>query len=276
MSWDIAEYVYLDGSAVNEHIIAVGGTGVVVRRGSHAVKIPRISRLIESEGVALTSGTLTPPEGAYDERAAMTKVFQKEKAILRRLGNYNGIIQCYNILSDDCSIEMPLMEGNLRQLLGECRPTQKLILSWLQELANTIAYIHSKRVIIADIRLDNIVYDSHKTIRLIDFSESTLMPLDWDLEGHDDAGFSTYTDIGQFGATMFEMITSQRCAFDIYQEWKEVGDSTIWPRRDTLPETGGVWLGPIIERCWTKGFASAKDLSVVLGEQDLCGKQLEN
>jgi serine/threonine protein kinase len=165
---------------------------------------------------------------------------------------------------------MPLMQGDLRRFLDKTRPAKTTLLSWLTQLAHAIAHIHSRRIIIADFRLDNVVYDETMSIKIVDFSESSLMPLDWDLDGCDANGFSIWTDIGQFGAAMFDMITGQRCTFDIYQDWKQVGDQPTWPRRDTLPSTSGVWLGPIIEKCWTKEFVSAQDLVEELERESVC------
>ena len=161
------------------------------------------------------------------------------------------------------------MDGDLRHYLADNRPDKATQLSWLTQLAHTMAYTHSGRVIIADFRLDNVVVDDKMRIKLLDFSESTLIPLDCDLEGCDDAGFSIYSDIRQFGAVMYELVTGQRCNFDIYQEWEEVEDPTVWPRRDTLPSTNGLWLGSIIEKCWTQQFTSAQDLASELEKEDI-------
>ena len=265
-----ANYLYLDGTIVREQIIGVGGSGIVVSRGGYAYKIPLISKIIRINGVPFDDEEFTPKDGDYDERATAIKTFENEKNIYKRLGDHPGIIRCYNLSSTDPSIQMPLMKGDLRHYLAEIRPEKATQLSWLTQLAHTMAYIHSRRVIITDFRLDNIVFDDQMAIKLVDFSESTLMPLDWDLDGCDNCGFSILTDIGQFGAVMFELIMGRRCAFDIYQDWRDVGDPTTWPQRDTLPSTSGVWLGSMIEKCWTKGFASAKDIATELDKESVC------
>ncbi|OAL29779.1 hypothetical protein AYO20_09071 [Fonsecaea nubica] len=114
----IANYLYLDGTVVREYIIGADGAGIVVNRGGYAVKIPRISKIIEIDGVPYNNGRLTPEEGDYDERVAAIRGFEREKAIYRRLGVYPGIIHCYNLVSDDPSIQMPLMT----QYLAKSRP----------------------------------------------------------------------------------------------------------------------------------------------------------
>ena len=81
-------------------------------------------------------------------------------------------------------------------------------------------------------------------------------------------GESATTDIGHFGAVMYEVITGQHCKFDLMQDWKEPGDPFSWPRRDSLPSTHGLWLGQIIEACWVQGsFASADELAAALENQ---------
>ncbi|KAF7511161.1 hypothetical protein GJ744_005058 [Endocarpon pusillum] len=263
-----AEFLHLDGTKVVERIIGIGGTGIVVQQGQYALKIPRISRDTESDGVLVTNRRLTPEEGDYDERPDLIRSIEDEKAIYRRLGDHHGIVRCYNSSSIHHSIQMALMnKGDLRHYLAETRPGKRMQLSWLAEMAHTMAYIHNRRVIIADIRLDNLLLDDDLAVKFADFGESTLMPRDWNLDGSDDLGYSILTDIGQFGAVMFEIVTGQSCKFDIMQDWKEVGDLSMWPRRDSLPSTNDVWLGWIVEKCWTRGFRSANDLAAELNNQ---------
>lgn len=44
---------------------------------------------------------------------------------------------------------------------------------------------------------------------------------------------------------MYGTITGQWCKFDIYQEWKDVGNPTVRPKRHTLPSTKDLWLGSL-------------------------------
>lgn len=97
-----------------------------------------------------------------------------------------------------------------------------------------------------------------------DFTESTILPLDTDIETVDDNGYSIYTDIGQLGAVMYEIITGRHCDFDLFKDQRSGPAQAIWPKREDLPSTHGLWLGSIIEACWTKTFKSAHELSVIL------------
>jgi serine/threonine protein kinase len=262
-----AEFVHLDGTRVAEKIIGVGGTGIVIQQGQYALKIPRLSREFGIDGVSVVDQSLTPKEGDHDIRSDLIRSLDRERAIYKRLGNHPGIMRCYNLSSADSSIQMDLMvNGDLRHYLStpEIRPGKKTRLSWLINMAQALAYIHQRRIIVADIRLDNLLLDDQLAINFADFGESTLMPLDWDLKGDDEDGYSILTDIGQFGTVMFEIVTGQNCKFDLMQDWNDVGDSMTWPRRDTLPSTSDIWLGHIIEKCWTQELKSANDLAAEL------------
>lgn len=163
---------------------------------------------------------MTPEEGDYDSRPDHIRSIENEKAIYRRLGDHAGIVRCYNLSSADPSIQMALMKnGDLRHHLAEnIRPERKMQLFWLRTMARTMAHAHHRRVILADIRLDNLLLDDELDVKFADFGESSLMPLDWNLDGPDDMGYSISTDIGQFGAVMFEIVTGESCKFDIFQE----------------------------------------------------------
>lgn len=268
MAPSIAEFVHLDGTKVTDEIIGIGGTNIVIQQGDYAIKIPRLSRFTEMNGIPVSiDESQTPEEGGYDIRVDLIKALKNEKAIYQRIGPHTGVSPCYNLSSTEHSVQMPRMKEDLEHYLAKTRPDRKKQLVRLIQLADTLAYIHSRRVIVADIRASNIVLDDELTVKFIDFSESTLMALDWNLEGSDELGYSILTDIGQFGAVMFQIVTGQRCSFDILQDVVDVNDKVTWPRRDSLPSTDAVWLGYIIDKCWTLGFKSAEDLTAALKQE---------
>ena len=148
-----------------------------------------------------------------------------------------------------------MSNGDLRYYLAEHKPGRYMILSWFTQITQGMAYIHHHRVIIADVRLENFLLDDQLAIKVADFGESSLMPVDWDLNGSNEIGFSRMTDIGQLGAVMYSVVTGEECKFDIWDE----GNKSTWPQCDKLPPTGDMWLGQIIEKCWTHGFNSVDD-----------------
>ncbi|OAG43174.1 hypothetical protein AYO21_02460 [Fonsecaea monophora] len=196
----LAEFVHSDGTRVTDKIVGVGGTGIVIQKGH-----------------------LAPKEGEYDLLADLVGSLERERAIYKRLGSHPSIMRCYNLSSADPSIQMDLIvNGDLRHYLAALKTPsgKKTQLSWIINMAQTLAYIHQRRVIVADIRLDNLLVDDQLAIKFTDFGKSTLMPLHWDLQGDDGDGYSILTDIGQFGVIMFEIVTGQRCKFDPVQDRK--------------------------------------------------------
>lgn len=55
-----AQFVHVDGTRVTEKIIGVGGTGIVIQQGQYALKIPRLSKDLESDGVFAVDESVTP------------------------------------------------------------------------------------------------------------------------------------------------------------------------------------------------------------------------
>lgn len=93
-----AEFLHLDGRRVNETIIGVCGTGIVIQQEEYAIKIPRISRDIERDGVPVTCDEATLMDDSDEEHPHLTSI-DAEKAIYQRLGNHPGIVRCYNLSS---------------------------------------------------------------------------------------------------------------------------------------------------------------------------------
>ena len=69
-----------------------------------------------------------------------------------------------------------------------------------------------------------------------------------------DQGFTIHTDIGQLGAVMYEVVTGERCEFDLSKN-EDLSDSgrAVWPRRGDLPGVQSVWLGWVMDKCWREG-----------------------
>lgn len=148
----------------------------------------------------------------------------------------------------------------MRGYLTRNKPSKALQLSWFREMARGLACIHDRCVIVADITSRNFLLDSDLSIKFCDFSESSIMPLKSDMDTTDYNWCSVQTDLEELGTVFYEVVTGQRCRFDLYEgQQREL--IVTWPRRDNLPSTENVWLGPIIEKCWTKGaFKNAHHL----------------
>lgn len=241
--------VKLDGVACR--IIGIGGSGVVVLRGDIAVKLPKSCLFAEDDD---------------DDEA-----IQREKSVYERLKDCSGVVPCLDLSGP--GIEMVWQEnGNLRDHLSKHRPPRSQQLTWFRQMAHSLAAIHDLRVIVADICARNFLLAKDMSVVFSDFTESSLLERTCDMQKTDDNGYSIYTDIGQLGAVMYEVITGDKCHFDLFRDLPLGPTSAVWPRREHLPSTQFIWLGSIIEKCWTKGaFRSSHELAAALNSATSTG-----
>lgn len=226
-----------------EQILGMGRTGLVVRQGQLAIKLP-----------------LRWSTSSEEEVEANIESLQHEQAIYKRLGKYDGIVPFLGLTETTTTLQV-MEHGDLRSYLSRNQPSKHLQLFWFRLMARTLAYIHEQRIIVADIASRNFLLDTDLSIKFCDFTESAKLPLDTCMDTADDAGYSVQTDIGQLGAVMYEVVVGEKCDFDIFKNVPPELSRGGWPRREDLPSTQGVWLGSIIERCWTEGaFRNAHDL----------------
>ena len=67
------------------------------------------------------------------------------------------------------------------------------------------------------------------SVKFSDFTESSLLELDCDMQEADDNGYSIYTDIGQLAAVMYEIITGDKCVFDLFKGQPQGPATAAWP-----------------------------------------------
>ena len=59
----------------------------------------------------------------------------------------------------------------------------------------------------------------------------------------------------------YKVATGQLCEFDLFKDLPYEPTDAVWPQMKDLLSTENIWIGPIIERCWTKGsFRSTREL----------------
>ncbi|KAK2762067.1 hypothetical protein FQN54_001074 [Arachnomyces sp. PD_36] len=114
------------------------------------------------------------------------------------------------------------------------KPSQSLQVSWFREMARTLAYIHSRRVIVADIASRNVLLDSNLSIQICDFTKSIIMPLDTCMEIAEEGGYSVQMDIGQLGAVIYEVVVGEKCTFDIFKDVPPDLSHRIWQLWEVL------------------------------------------
>lgn len=230
-----------------EQVLGSGASAVVLLQNDVAVKTP-LKYLWSSDS---------------DVRAN-TQSLRREQDIYRRLNfpgdeRSDGVVRCIGFSSEATHLAY-MVNGDLRTYLAERRPPYQLQLTWFREMARTLSYIHDRRVLVADIASRNFLLDSDLSLKICDFSEATLFPLDSNMDAVDDNGFTTQIDIGLLGTVMYEIVTGNKCEVDLFKDNSLTDGRAHWPARESLPSTQDIWLGWVIEGCWDGRFCSAHSL----------------
>lgn len=199
-----------------------------------------------------------------DEYDNSLQLIEHEKQIYRRLEGCEGVIPFLDLSGP--AIQLPLLnDGTLDRYLKCCiRPTRAHQLEWMKQMAGTLSRMHDRRVLFVDVASRNMLIHPNGSIIFCDFGTSLIFPLETDIWMIEEFGFSFATDICELGAVMYEVVEGRQLTdFDRIAE--EAGG---WPPRDQLPTTNGVFLGSVIEACWTKGkFRTTHELCQMLEEE---------
>lgn len=239
-----------------EQVLGCGSSAVVLLQEGVAVKIPlRYLWSLDS-----------------DVKVNLYSV-RHEQDIYRRLQSdkddrSRGIVSCIKISAESTQLAY-MANGDLRAYLEKCRPSHELQLAWFREMARTLCYIHDKRVLVADIATRNFLLDTDLSVKICDFSEASLLPLESNMETVDDNGYTTQIDVGLLGTVMYEVMTGTKCEIDLFKHNSPTDGRAYWPERKSLPSTEGLWLDWIVEGCWDGKFRSAHSLLRALDSVDL-------
>jgi serine/threonine protein kinase len=196
-----------DGIPLKAELVAIGRIGVIIKHGGRAFKISRRDDILtcaESKREYLISAAEISHES-----------LEREKSVYRHLNRYDGIVECFKICN--AGIEMALLQnGNLADYIQR-KPNKSLQFAWIYQMTGTIRYVHRKHVIIADVVTRNFLVADDLSIKLSNFTESTIMPLDVNMDEADDFGYSVQTDIGQFKTVIYKIVIKKSFIFDLFQ-----------------------------------------------------------
>lgn len=236
-------FIDLQGQPIpDSQVLGYGRSGVVVyseNPSPAAIKIP-----------------LRHPWSSNADVQSNQRILRHEQEVFQRFRSFepdqiDGVVPCMGLYPDATHLAY-MKNGDLRAYLGKHTSTRLQQISWFRQIARSLQQIHDKRVVVADIATRNLLLDWDLSIKICDFSEASMFPLGTPMDLADDDGFSVQTDIGQLGAVMYEVITGEKCSFNLFEDDRDDGRAT-WPKRSSLPSTDGIWLGSVIEKCWTEG-----------------------
>ncbi|KAF2176765.1 kinase-like protein [Zopfia rhizophila CBS 207.26] len=175
-----------------------------------------------------------------------------EKAVYERLGTHHGIIHCFKALDE--SIELAFAnQGDLSTYMrANPLPSQKFRVKWIQVVVNAFSHAHARRVVIQDISLRNILVHEN-SLKLSDFGESSLLPLDTDMTRFCVNDTTPQIEILHLGCILYSIAAWKEFKYNYFEaeRWPEVGE---------LPVTDDILYASIIKKCWNGEYVSMEAL----------------
>ena len=202
-------------------------------------------------------------------RTESEQCFAIERVIYDRLDNgCNHILQCFGTTEDRITLEF-CEGGPLRGILRDS-DSQYLSLEdrlrWALQVAEGLAFCHSKGILHADLGCSNIFLTRQHDAKLGDFggssidgslalvcySESHQLPDDPNQPSSDTSNgvqVSVKTEIFAFGSTLYEIMTGS-------EPYAGRSDITELFQQGNFPDTGHLFLGRIMAKCWQTEYDS--------------------
>ncbi|KAK2801257.1 hypothetical protein FQN50_007817 [Emmonsiellopsis sp. PD_5] len=194
----------------------------------------------------------TYPEEGKPNTAHMNETsidaLTNEASVYRRLGQHEGILQCFQITEHSIELSFANQGDLLKYMKTNPPPTEKVRAEWIRSLADAFAYVHSRRVIVDDIHTQNILVHNG-CLKLSDFNLSFLLPLDTDMENYSVHDTNPQIEILHLGCVFHSIAAWSEFRYDYF-------DQKRFPNLDELPSTEGILGGMIIRKCWMGGYAS--------------------
>lgn len=189
---------------------------------------------------------------------------EREKCIYQRLGrNHSGILRYYGNLGDALILQYAC-HGSIRQYFArQTKPVPlSLQLRWVEQIAASIAFIHSKNVLHGDISCNNILLDEGLNAKLCDFAGSSidgqdpLILYETSHEHPEMIDISVGSEIFALGSTFYEVMAGSK-------PYHELSDAEIIQayRQGIFPSiTSLAAFNDIIYKCWTQNYTTIQEL----------------
>jgi len=235
--------IHPDGSLVTSKIIGMGLDGFVVHNEpSTVLKIPKL------HGCLLPDGTIEP-----DPDNEWSSDLSTERTIYERLQGVRGVASYLGTVKDGLLLEY-YSNGCLEELMEkDSPPAWSQRMDWILQIIDVFAACHAKKVLVCDIALRNLLLADDYTIRIIDFANSSLCPLEHSGELRNSDGYCSKIDI----LHVTNVIYSLSC-------WKKFQVDCVtmdeWPDAESLPSTMDLPLGDVISESWSRQFETLYEL----------------
>jgi serine/threonine protein kinase len=234
---------------------------------------PGISEVLSGGNTArlglLPDGTILKYVHDRDDRWAM-KGLEIEHHILTALGSHQRLVRYLGTHEYGLRFQYEV-NGDIRRYFSKMdfktipiRQREK----WVQQAAESIAFIHSKGVIHCDIHPNNFLLDEELNLRLCDFAGSLFGELDG--KAMESTPFflprdplstpNTESDLFALGSVMYYIMAGR-------EPYDGLSEDEITARfsRGEFPCVDEFECGHAINGCWTGRFNSAQEAAIAVG-----------
>jgi hypothetical protein len=109
-------------------------------------------------------------------------------------------------------------------------------------------------VLVFDIALRDFLHADDLELRMIDFANSAPLPPGTDVARANVGGGTARVDLFNLSNVVYSILA--------WREFSHRCEEAEWPNLDQMPDVSGTDYGQIVYDCWTKRYASARDLAL--------------
>lgn len=178
------------------------------------------------------------------------EALKNEAEVYKRLGKHDGIIKFFQ--ATEYTIELLFAnQGDLQEYIQQKpQPSEEWRLSWMLSLVDTYAYIHSRRVLLLDLRPANVLIHNNQ-LKVADFGKSHLFPMDTNTEALRLPTFTLQQELCHVGCALYSI-----SLWKIY-DYEEFAFGRLYKE---FPDIDGILGETIIRKCLTEGYTSMEAL----------------
>ncbi|RMY46208.1 hypothetical protein D0865_09427 [Hortaea werneckii] len=223
--------LFVDGTRVNvADLIGNGSDGFVIRKGRHVLKIPKLYGYVQPDGTI-------EADSDNDFQAGR---LETEKKVYESLHGAPGIAECVECTSNGILLKH-YSNGTLSEYIARNpRPSMSWRWKWILQATKAIAGCHEREILVSDVALRNFLLADDFSLRLIDFSKSSLVPTAVDIEMVEVDGSTVKLDLLHLANVIHSIWVWRDFKVDCAME-------SEWPDLNRLPELQGFDGGYVVQ-----------------------------
>jgi len=223
-----------------------GTNGLVLQRGEHALKIPKI----------IDTSQFSDADRASSDYVNQVnrEILETEKSVYRRIGHFEGIVRIVSISEHGILFERHKNGDIAAYIKDHTELSIRDKSGWIISIVQAVCHIHRSKVLIDDIALRNFLITDDLLVKMIDFGQSTVFPECTDITMANDNGLTALVDLFHVGCIIYSIAAWKEYKYDLFQHQLQ------WPGLKDLPDTDQLLYRQVIKKCRTAGYCSADDL----------------